>query len=78
MMHKTVQISGTFTQTVKLQGSLDGTNWFDIKTSISAPTMFNVVDSTGAEFAVSHLRIVTTAYTDGAATAVLCGANMRD
>ena len=36
-LNKTVQVFGTFSATVQIQGSMDGTNWVNIGAGITTP-----------------------------------------
>lgn len=59
---KTVHVGGTFEATLRVQGSLDGTNWGDVSEDI---------DETGPQVVavphtVRYLRINVTAFTSGA------------
>ena len=65
-----VQVSGTFSQTMVLQGSNDNTNWIDL-TSITAPGLTVVSKKWG------WLRMNTTVHSSGSATAAVAGRKER-
>lgn len=54
-----VEVYGTFTGTVKIQGSMDGTNWTDWITGITAPAWHIIPDGP------RYIRSNCTAYTNG-------------
>jgi len=56
---KTVLVGGTFTGSMKIQGSIDGTNWADITSAITTPSS-NAIDHT-----VKYLRVNLTALSAG-------------
>lgn len=58
----TFQVSGTFSGTCTIQGSLDGTNWDTVGTALTAPG-FVTTDS-----CYKYLRANVTAYTSGSIT----------
>ena len=67
-----VEIHGTFTATLQVQGSFDGTRWHNVGL---AKTAADYVDL--GEVPFSHVRIKTTAYTNGTPLATLNGWNAR-
>jgi hypothetical protein len=73
MRHKTVQISGTFVATCRLQGTIDGATWVDLTADITAPGLHNLVDAAAVEWALHQVRVNVTAYTSGAIVATLAG-----
>ena len=70
MRDKVVQIAGTFIATLAIDGTIDGSNWNEVVAGITSP---QIVDVTRW---YSALRIRTTAYTSGTATAWLGGINV--
>lgn len=62
-----VQITGTFTATLGVEGSIDGTVWTGIGSAITAPGYRVVEDGW------SYVRINTTAFTSGTPVAKLGG-----
>lgn len=56
-----LQISGTFSATIKLEVSLDGTNWNDLETDITTAVARVIPD------AWPYLRSNCTAFTSGSA-----------
>lgn len=63
-LHKILQVFGTFTATVELEGSMDNTNWVSIG-SITAPGKIANAESW------KRVRANVTAYTSGTITAIL-------
>lgn len=59
LTNKTVWVSGTFVATIKLQGSLDGTNWIDLQAALATATAYQVEET------LQYLRTETTGYTSG-------------
>jgi|FLYL01.1.fsa_nt_gi hypothetical protein len=55
----TVQVWGTFTATVKVEGSQDGTNWTQIGSDLTAPGFVDV------DKKVKFVRTRASAYTSG-------------
>jgi hypothetical protein len=70
LVDKWAQISGTFTATIDIEGSLDGTNWITLMT-ISSAALLNIPQS------LSHIRTNTTAYTSGTPSCILAGRDAR-
>jgi hypothetical protein len=68
---KTVQISGTFSATLQLEGSIDGNAFQAIGSSTSTTALISV------PFAVQFLRVRVTAFTSGTPTAVVAGFDYR-
>ena len=68
---KTVQIYGTFTATVEIQASLNGTDYFAVQSNISAGGAYAVA------FTCKFIRIKTTAYTNGTPKAKFGGFDSR-
>lgn len=68
---KTVQVTGTFTATLKLEGSVDGNNYQQIGVDITAPTIVSVL------LAVQFLRIRVSAFTSGTPSVVASGFDYR-
>ena len=65
--HKSVQASGTFTATLQLQGSNDGTNWSSIGDAITQAGFYAVTT------VMMQIRVAVTAYTTGTPVLVLAG-----
>ena len=57
-----IAITGVFSGTLKIEGSLDESNWFDWITGVTSPSLYIIND--GPLF----LRSNCTAYTSGTAT----------
>lgn len=66
---KTVQLANVGTGTYQLQGSLDRTTWIAEGAALSADGLFNVTATW------AYLRWDCTAYTSGAPTSILAGAD---
>lgn len=65
-----VSVDGTYTGTIQLQRSFDGTNWKSIDESVGSGSAVN--DQNDMIVSVNHfLRLVATAWTSGSATASL-------
>lgn len=64
---KTVTISGTFTATVKIQSSADGTNWVQEGADVTAAAVRTI--STKCKY----LRTICSAYTSGSAVGQVFG-----
>jgi hypothetical protein len=62
------QVSGTFTATVKVQGSLDGVTWFDDGAAMSSSTL-----RAASAIAYVFLRATMTAYTSGTVQVLVAG-----
>jgi len=45
IVDKTIQVFGTFVASIRIQGSLDGTNWSDFGTPITTPSIV-AIDAT--------------------------------
>lgn len=79
---QSVSVTGAFVGTLRLQGSHDGANWFDLAVvSVSDTAAAKVLDITAPGIYVSaspmpinRLRANVTAYTSGAITALVAGA----
>jgi hypothetical protein len=70
-IHKTVQIGGSFTASVALQGRVSQSDaWVDLM-SFTASTIY-LVDAS-----VYDLRVVVSSYTSGAVTASFAGFNAQ-
>lgn len=68
LLHKTYQVAGTFDATFRLQGTLDGSTWFDLTADLTAASVGAIVtltDSKGAEYALQAMRVNTTAFVSG-------------
>lgn len=55
---KTIQVFGTFAATVQAQGTIDGSTWVDVGSSVTAPGLINISEH------VTALRLDIT-YTSG-------------
>ena len=64
LLHKTIQVYGTFTATVEVEGSADGTNWFSLG-SLTEAGKIAIND------AWAFIRGNVTAYTSGTINAKL-------
>lgn len=65
-----ISVDGTYTGTIQLQRSFDGTNWKAIDESVGAGSAVN--DQNDLIVSVNQfLRLVATAWTSGSATASL-------
>ena len=69
---KNLQVSGTFSATLQLQGSVDGVNFEDVGVAITAP---GIVAVSGY---FEKLRIETTVFVSGAPAAILGGLFNRE
>lgn len=65
----TLGLSGTFVGTWQAQVSLDGTNWCNFGTALTAPGTVVIAASTGAPAACAQVRWNCTAFTSGTAVA---------
>lgn len=70
-VEKTVLISGTFSATCRVQGSVDGSTWADLTGNLTAPQAVAIPHT------VRLLRINTTVYVSGAIAASFCGFDAR-
>ncbi len=68
---KFVQIGGTFVATLQLQGTIDGSEFFNIGGPVSSPTVIPVPET------VQFLQVDVTAFTSGAPTATAAGFDFR-
>jgi hypothetical protein len=73
----TVQAFGTFAATLQVQGKLEGGDWVNIGSALTAPGFVTISDSNGCPLSVAFLRIRTTAYTSGTPQAKFAGFNSR-
>ena len=73
MKDMAVQITGTFSATLDVEASADGTNFEDVPSGggITAPAIVAI------PYMAHSVRINTTAYTSGTPVAVLVGDNNR-
>jgi hypothetical protein len=67
MDRKCVYVSGSFTATVQIQLSADGTNWFDEGTALTAAGSLEITKP------ARYIRANTTAYTSGTPLATVVG-----
>lgn len=70
-LEKGVQFSGTFTATFQVQGTIDGSTYFNIG---SAATSAGFVE---VPYTIEYLRISTVAWTSGTPTATFAGMDSR-
>lgn len=56
---KTIFVGGTFTATLRIQGSLDGSTWADLTADITTPSILQLPQT------VEQIRVNTTAFTSG-------------
>lgn len=56
-IEKTVLVGGTFTATVRVQGSIDGTNFVDLTADITTPSIHEIPHT------VRYIRVRTVAWT---------------
>ncbi len=68
---KFVQFGGTFVATLQLQGTIDGTEFFNIGGPVSSPTVIPVSET------VQFLQVDVTAFTSGVPTATAAGFDFR-
>lgn len=68
---KTVLVGGTFTGSMKIQGSMDGTNWADLTGAITTPSS-NAITHT-----VAYLRVNLTALSAGTPVVYFDGFDSR-
>lgn len=74
----TVQVYGTFSATLQLQGKIaPSSDWVNIGSSLTAPGLITLSDANGSPYALTNIRIRTTAYTSGTPQAVFAGFNSR-
>lgn len=72
LVEKTFLVGGTFSATMRLQGSLDGSSWADISGDITAPSALAFSHS------VMYVRVNVTAYVSGAPAGSICGILCRE
>lgn len=68
---KTVQIGGTFTGTVTVEGTLDGSTWLPVAGPVTAPAILHIPQ------AVEKIRIAGSGWGSGTAEAIFSGFNSR-
>lgn len=68
---KTVAISGTFSGSVTVEGTVDGTTWAAVAGPVTAPAILSITQ------AVRMLRIVGSSWVSGTASAIFSGFNSR-
>lgn len=68
---KFVQVHGTFVATLRVEASIDGSDYFPVGAAVSAPGVVPVPQT------VEFVRVRTTAYTSGEPKAVLAGFDAR-
>jgi hypothetical protein len=74
----TVQVHGTFSATLQVQGKIaPASDWVNIGGALTAPGLVNLADSNGSPYALTNIRVRTTAYTSGTPQAVFAGFNSR-
>jgi hypothetical protein len=70
LREKWVQVAGTFTATIAIEGTIDGSNWF-VVAAVAAPGAVEVPQT------VRSLRCNVTAHTAGAPLVTLGAGNAR-
>lgn len=74
----TVQIYGTFSATVQVQGKVaPSSDWVNIGSALTAPGLVALSDPNGSPYCLTNIRVRTTAYASGAPMAVFAGFNSR-
>lgn len=74
----TVQIHGTFSATLQVQGKIaPASEWTNIGSALTAPGLVTLSDANGSPYALTNIRVRTTAYTSGTPQAVFAGFNSR-
>lgn len=68
---KTISIAGTFTGTVNVEGTIDGTSWAAVAAPVTAPAILTIAAS------VDKIRIRGSSWSSGTATARFSGFNSR-
>lgn len=68
---KTVQIAGTFSGLVTVEGTIDGTSWAPVAGPVTAPCILAVPQ------ALMQVRIAGSSWVSGTASAVLSSFNSR-
>ena len=75
-----IDLRGTFSLTIALQGTIDGTNWtlIPVRPQVGGAFVLGIVGTTaglwmGSCAGFDRVRAIVTAYTSGAATTVLAG-----
>lgn len=71
MAEKSVQVAGTFSATMRIQGSNDGANWADLTGDLTSAGI------TAITTPLAFMRVDTTAYTSGTPVVTLCGYGAR-
>jgi len=71
LREKYVQIQGTFSATLQLQGSVDGANWVNLELAQTQPGLVSVPET------VALMRVNTTGYVSGTPVCTLCGHRER-
>ncbi len=77
LLNKLLSVTGTFSATYSIQGKIEGGDWHDIATGLTAPSVTPSAASGGFEYAYTAIRIKTTAWTSGNPVAKLSGYNSR-
>lgn len=67
MRDKTVQVSGTFSATLQLEGSLDGVAWSSLGATITANAIRAIPE------AIHYIRVNTTVFVSGVPVVKLSG-----
>jgi len=70
-LHKYLQVGGTFAATLQVEASIDGSEYFNVGSAVSAPGVVPVPET------VEFIRVRTTVYTSGEPKAVLAGFDER-
>jgi hypothetical protein len=68
--NKTVIVHGTFVATAQVEGSLDGGEWFNLGSSVTAPGAIEIAAT------VKQLRITVSGYTSGTVESALLGTDL--
>ncbi len=68
---KWIQVFGTFSASLDIEGTMNGSDWFKVATAITTPSAVQVAPTLMA------IRVRTTAFTSGAPRAILGGLQTR-
>ncbi len=68
---KTVQFKGTFSASLSLEGSLDGSNFLDLNISESSPVIVSIPET------IKFLRVRVSSYSSGTPEALFSGFDER-
>lgn len=67
LREKYVQVSGTFSATLQLEGTIDGTAWFTLGATITAAALRSIPET------IASIRVNTTVYASGTPVVTLAG-----